>query len=77
MKMLREAAGKKDGLECAWSESVETPISLITSMFQRLSWNEENIKVVLPDLSYPAVVGCGLEICVSIPSQCCHVFCSI
>lgn len=45
MKALREAAEKKDGLRAAWTDSVQSAITLMSSTFSRLTWNNQPIQV--------------------------------
>lgn len=45
MKALREMAIKHPDVRTAWVDSVQTPIALITEMFSRLKWNQQDLQV--------------------------------
>lgn len=52
MKALREAAGKKLEIKEAWTDSLQDCISLLSTVFRRLSWNDKQVRVS-PSLKYP------------------------
>lgn len=45
MKALREAAKKDPMLKEEWIDGVQTPLSLISTVFRRLKWNDEDVEV--------------------------------
>ena len=45
MKALRDAAKKDSTVKETWTDSVQTPMALLNSVFGRLSWNGNDIEV--------------------------------
>ena len=45
MNAMRDAAKKDPEVQRAWTDAVQTPITLMTGMISRLKWND--LKVIL------------------------------
>lgn len=45
MKSLREEGAKNPDIKDQWTDCVQDPISLLTTVFERLSWKENELKV--------------------------------
>lgn len=52
MKALRAAADFNPELKDEWNDSVQDPMILLSTIFQRLNWNNENIEVCMHDHSF-------------------------
>ena len=47
MNAMRDAAKKDPEVQRAWTDAVQTPITLMTGMISRLKWNDNDLKVIL------------------------------
>ena len=47
MNAMRDAAKKDPEVQRAWTDAVQTPITLMTGMISRLKWNDKYLKVIL------------------------------
>lgn len=48
MKSLREEAAKDSQLKEQWTDCIQDPLALVTTVFGRLSWKENELKVFIP-----------------------------